>query len=217
MRTLIIGLVAGWASAALFAFRFMPEEPACAIQLDKMNVFYCGLDNPVTLVARGVPEPELRIETSENLKMQKDGNNHYIVRAGTPGEGSITVSGGKLKPLTFKYRVKRIPDPAVRLGAQYWSGSMGNGSFRAQGGLAANLEGLDICANCDVASYKVIHLRKGQLMAEVSNTGARYEAGVKPVIDAARPGDMYIFDDIKVKCPGDAAARALESLTFVIK
>ena len=217
MRTLIIGLLAGWASAAFFAFRFMPEEPACAIQLDKMNVFYCGVDNPVTLVARGVPEPELRIETSENLKMQKDGNNHYTVRASTPGEGSITVSGGRLKPLTFKYRVKRIPDPVVRLGAQHRSGSMGNGQFRAQGGLAAVIEGLDICALCDVVSYKVIHLRKGQLMAEVANTGARYEAAVQPVIDAARPGDTYIFDEVKVRCPGDAAARALESLTFVIK
>lgn len=217
MRHFIPGILAGWASAAAVAFSFMPEEPACAIQLDKMNVFYCGVDNPVSIVVRGVPEPEVRIETSDNLKIQKDGNYHYAVRASTPGEGVITISGGRLKPTSFKYRVKRFPDPAVRLGAQYNSGTMKNGVFRAQGGLAAVFEGFDICGKCDMVSYKVIQLRKGQLLAEITNNGSRFDPAVQPVIDAALPGDTYIFDEIKVRCPGDAVARALESLTFVIK
>lgn len=68
-----------------------------------------------------------------------------------------------------------------------------------------------------MVSYKVIYLRKGLLLAEVTNNGSRFDPAVQPVIDAALPGDTYIFDEIKVRCPGDAAARALESLTFVIK
>lgn len=217
MRTFIPGILAGWASAAVFAFTFVPEEPACAIQLDKMNVFYMGFDNPVSIVVRGVPEQEVRIETSDNLTIQKYGNYHYNVRPSMVGEATITVSGGKLKPVTFKYRVKRIPDPAVRLGAMYRSGAIPNGAFRAQAGLAAVIENFDIDAKCEMVSYKVIHLRKGQLIAEVTNNGARYNPAVQAVIDAAMPGDTYIFDEIKVRCPGDAVPRAMEGLTVVIK
>lgn len=217
MRTLFYGILAGWASAAVFAFTFMPEEPACAIQLDKMNVFYMGFDNPVSIVVRGVPEQEVRIETSDNLTIQKDGNHHYNVRPNQIGEAKITVSGGKLKPVTFNYRVKRFPDPVVRLGAMYRSGAISNGAFRAQSGVAAVIENFDIDAKCEMVSYKVIHLRKGQLIAEVTNNGARYNPAVRAVIDAAMPGDTYIFDEIKVRCPGDAVSRAMESLTFVIK
>lgn len=217
MRTLIPGILAGWASAAVFAFTFVPEEPACAIQLDKMNVFYMGFDNPVTIVVRGVPEQEVRIETSDNLSIQKSGNCHYTVRTSMVGEATITVSGGKLKPVTFKYRVKRIPDPVLRLGAMFQSGSIPVGTFRAQGGLAAVLENLDIDAKCEMVSYKVIHLRRGQLVAEAENTGARYKPAAQAVIDAAMPGDTYIFDEIKTRCAGDQVTRFMGSVTYVIK
>ncbi len=217
MRAFIPGMLLGSTLTVLLAFSFHPEEPACVIALDKMNVFYCGFDNPVSILVRGVPEADVRIEASDNLTIKKDGNLHYTVRAGTPGEGSITVSGGNLKPATFRYRVKRFPDPMPRLGARYRSGTIGNGEFRAQGGLAAVVENLDIDAKFEMVSYNVIHLRKGQMLAEVTNQGARYEAVVQPIINAARPGDTYIFEQIKVRCPGDSVARALESLTFVIK
>ena len=217
MRAFIPGMLLGSTLTVLLAFTFHPEEPACVIALDRMNVMYCGVDNPVSILVRGVPEADVRIETSDNLTIKKDRNLYYTVRAGTPGEGSITVSGGNLKPVTFRYRVKRFPDPVPRLGARYRSGTIGNGEFKAQAGLAAIVENLDIDVRCETVSYNLIHLRKGQMLAEVTNHGARYEAVVQPIIDAARPGDTYIFEDIKVRCPGDSVARPLESLTFVIK
>jgi len=217
MRAFIPGMLLGSALTVLLAFTFHPEEPACVIALDRMNVLYCGVDNPVSILVRGVAEADVRIETSDNLTIKKDGNLHYTVRTGTPGEGSITVSGGKLNPVTFRYRVKRFPDPVPRLGARYRSGTIGNGEFRAQGGIAAVIESFDICGNCEMVSYKVVHLRNGQLLTEITNKGARYETAVQPVIDAARPGDTYIFEELRFRCPGDSVARALESLTFVIK
>ncbi len=39
MRTFLSCFLAVWAAAATLAFAFRPEEPACVIALDKMNVF----------------------------------------------------------------------------------------------------------------------------------------------------------------------------------
>lgn len=218
MRAFIPGILLGWATAILFAFTRHLEEPACVIGLDRMNVFYCSVDNPVSILVRGVPDAEVRIETSANLKIQKDGNMHYTVRASTPGEGTITVSGGKLQPVTFRYRVKRIPDPVFLLGATYQSRKIGNGTFKAQGGVAAVIMNFDIDARCEVVSYRVVHLRKGRLISETINKGSRFDAGVQPVINDARPGDTYIFQDAKVRCPGDQYARDMgQTLTFEIE
>lgn len=216
LRAFVPGVLLGWATAILFAFTYHLEEPACVIGLDKMNVFYCGIDNPVSILVRGVPEADVRIDVSDGLTINKDGNMHYIVRANTPGEGAITISGGKLQPVTFKYFVKRFPDPVALLGAAHRASTIGSGEFKAQGGLAAVMSAL-FCGNCEMVSYKVSRLRNGQLLAEATNKGARYEAAAQVIINAAQPGDMYIFDEVRARCPGDISARVLEGLTFMIK
>lgn len=218
MRTLIPGILIGSTLTTILAFTFHLEEPACVIGLDKMNVLYCGVDNPVSILVRGVPEADVRIETSDNLTIQKNNALSYTVRASTPGEGSITVSGGRLQPLTFKYRVKRMPDPVLMLGSTLRSCTTGNGTFKAQGGLSAIIENTDIDARIDMISFQVVHMRKGQLLSEITNKGGRFDQTVLPVINAAEPGDTYIFTDAKVRCPGDQYARTLgQTLTFVIK
>ena len=211
-------LLAGITGTALLAFTLRTETPACVISLDKMNILYCGIDNPAAILVRGVPEAEVHIQTSENLTLKNERGLWYTLRASAPGEGTITVSGGDLKPVSFRYRIKRIPDPLLRLGGRHGSRTIGNGEFRAQGGLAAVIEDFDIDARCALTSFKMLHLREGRLLAEATNTGARYDATVQPIIDSARPGDTYIFQEVKVRCPGDQAARILdETLTFVIR
>ena len=37
------------------------------------------------------------------------------------------------------------------------------------------------------------------------------------LINKASPGDSYIFNDIKCKCPGDSAPRNIGQLYFTIK
>ncbi len=175
------------------------------------------MDNPVSILVRGVPEAEIKIETSENLTIKKEGSISYTVRASTPGEGTIIVSGGNLKPLTFRYRVKRIPDPTVLLGAQLFPGTISSGTFQAQKGIAALLLNFDMDARCDMLSYKVIQVRNGQFEAEVSNTGVRFTTEARTLINKAEPGDIYIFENVKVKCPGDIVSRDMGSLTFVIR
>ena len=217
-KNTLFGMMIGFVLASLLAFKIMSDPPNCAISLDKMNVFYTGVDNPITIVARGVLLEQLTVQ-GEGVTVKKEQGDRYTVRATTPGDASITVSGGDLAPKKFIYRIKRFPDPLLCLGGnpRNRGGSMGSGEFRAQGGISAQITGMDICGDCSVVSYQITFASKRQDPVTVINAGGRFGPKAQALINRAQPGDQYIFDEVKVKCPGDVAARDLGSLAFKIK
>ncbi|MBL7826810.1 MAG: hypothetical protein JNJ57_09275, partial [Saprospiraceae bacterium] len=190
-----------------------------AVSLDKMNVFYIGVDNPISVSAAGVSSNDVRVTGSgAGISLSPSGGGKFIVKVTTPGEATLTVSGGGASQ-TFQYRVKRIPDPNPRLGGnpKNKGGQMGNGEFKAQGGVAALLEGFDFDAKCDVVGFEVTYLPKRQDPITAVNNGARWSSQVADYIQKAKPGDSYFFDDVKCKCPGDIAARNIGSFAYKIK
>lgn len=197
-------------------FEYEVGERSASVQLDKMNVFYIGVDNPITVAAAGVSSNDLKVSGNGITLSRVDGS-HYIVRATTPGEATITLSGGGLPSTTFKYKVKRIPDPIPLLGAQKHPSAIPNGTFKAQGGIAAVLENFDFEAQCQVQGYTVAYQKKRADVVEKTNNGARYNSDVADMISKAAPGDVYYYLDIKAKCPGDIAARKLGDLVFKIR
>jgi gliding motility-associated protein GldM len=196
-------------------FSYEVGQRSVAVSLDKMNVFYIGVDNPISVSAAGVSSNDVKVSGS-GVNVKSTGGGKYIVTATTPGEASLTVAGGGASQ-TFKYRVKRIPDPTPLLGAKHRSKAMPNGEFKAQGGIAAVLENFDFEAKCDVVGFEVTYLPKRQDPITKQNGGARWGSDVGDMINKAKPGDAYFFDEIKARCPGDAAARNLGGLAFKIR
>ncbi len=187
-----------------------------AVSADKMNVFYIGVDNPVSVAAAGVSSNDLRVSCT-GANISGSGSN-YIVRGTTPGEANITVSGGGLNQ-SFKFRVKRIPDPVAQLGIGKIAkgGAMPNGEFKAQQGLVAMLEGFDFDARCEIQSYNLTYVAKRQDPVTYPNQGSRYNSNNSSLVGRAKPGDMYYFDEVKARCPGDQAGRQINSIVFSIK
>jgi gliding motility-associated protein GldM len=199
-------------------FQYEVGQRSCSVQLDKMNVFYIGVDNPISVSAAGVSSNDLKVAASgAGIVLTKDGSSHYNVKVSSPGEAVITLSGGGLPPTKFTYKVKRIPDPVPMLGAQRFDSAIPNGTFKAQGGVAAVLENFDFDAKCDVAGYTVAYQKKRADVVEKTNTGARFGSDVGDMIRRAEPGDVYYFLDIRAKCPGDIAARKLGDMVFKIR
>lgn len=196
-------------------FKYEVGQRSVAVSLDKMNVFYIGVDNPISVSAAGVSSNDVKVSAS-GVSVNSQGGGKFIVKATTPGEAVLTVSAPGVSQ-RFTYRVKRIPDPTPLLGAKHKSKAMANGEFRAQGGIASVLEGFDFDAKCDVVGFEATYLPKRQDPISKQNSGARWNGDVQDMISKAKPGDAYFFDDIKCKCPGDAAARNLGGLAFKIR
>lgn len=201
-------------------FSYEVGQRSVAIQLDKMNVFYIGVPNPISVSAAGVPSAQVKVSGSGggiNIS-PAGGAGKYTVTVNTPGEATITVSGGGVSQ-SFPFRVKRIPDPAPRLGGnpKNKGGTMGNGEFKAQGGISAILDGFDFDAKCDVVGFELNYVAKRQDVITKTNNGARWNSEVSSLIEKAKPGDVYYFDEVKCKCPGDAASRNIGGITYKIR
>jgi len=182
-----------------------------------MNVFYIGVDNPVSVSASGVSSNDLSVRASGcTIKATSRTNGKYLVTATKPGEAKIVLSGGGLPSTTFDFRIKRIPDPVARL-SKSSGGAMGNGEFKAQGGVGAFLDNFDFDAKCAIQGFTLVYVAARQDPVEVINAGARYNAASRRLVNEAKPGDIYYFDDVKARCPGDNVGRPINSMVFKIK
>jgi len=197
-------------------FEYEVGERSVSVSADKMNVFYIGVDNPVTISAAGVSSNQLKVTTGAGIKITEKGGSSYNVTASKPGKSSINVSGGGLPATTKEFRVKRIPDPVPKLSGER-GGGIANGIFRAQLGLIADLEDFDFEARCDILGFNLVRVAKRQDPQTVTNGGGRFNDAAQNLVNAATPGDRFFFEDIKAKCPGDIAGRDVGSMSFLIR
>lgn len=199
------------------SFEYEVGQRSAAVSLDKMNVFYIGVDNPITVSAAGISSNDLKVNgTGGGIKVTHKAGSQYNVTVSQQGEAKIVLSGGGLEASTFNFRVKRIPDPTPEIGGQS-GGSMGNGVFKAQGGLIANLKEFDFDARCGIVGFQLTRVARREDPVSETNAGASYTGAARKLVDLARPGDTYYFNDIKAKCPGDVANRSLGSIVVNIK
>jgi gliding motility-associated protein GldM len=198
-------------------FEYEVGRRSVTVSADKMNVFYIGVDNPVSVAAAGVSSNELKVSASGGgISLKSSGTGKYVATVSEPGEARITVSGGGLTPTNFNFRVKRIPDPTPQLGRSK-GGEMANGEFKAQDGLIAMLEGFDFDARCDIQGYDLVYIAKREDAVDSQNPGGRYNEKSRRLVERAKPGDVYYFNNIRARCPGDKAGRAIGTMVFRIK
>jgi gliding motility-associated protein GldM len=199
-------------------FEYEVGERSVTVSADKMNVFYIGVDNPVSVSAAGINSNDLRVSISGGGgSIKKVGSANFMVNVTQPtNECRISVSDGKALNAGKTFRVKRIPDPVARL-SKSQGGEMGTGEFKAQGGVGAFLDNFDFDAVCQIQGYTLVFVPKRQDPVEVVNAGARYNDRARELVNRAKPGDIYYFESVKAKCPGDAAGRPINSMVFKIK
>jgi len=197
-------------------FEYEVGRRSCAVSADKMNVFYIGVDNPVTVSAAGISSNELKV-TGSGFQLKKGQGGKWVATASKPtNDGYINVSGGGLKPTKFPFRVKRIPDPVARLSKSN-GGTMGNGEFKAQGGVGAFLDNFDFDARCKIQGFELTRVPPRDDAVSSPNSGAKYNDKSRRLVNAAKPGDTYFFQNVKARCPGDSAGRKINSMVFKIR
>lgn len=195
-------------------FEYEVGVRSATVSADKMNVFYVGVDNPVSVTVAGASSNEVKASCSGCTL--KGGGGKYTVTATKPGDATVNVSGGGLPNTPFKFRVKRIPDPVARL-SKSSGGKMGTGEFKAQGGVGAFLDNFDFDARCRIQGYNLTYVAKRQDPVESVNPGPKYNDKSARLVRNAKPGDIYYFDNVKARCPGDKAGRPINSMVFRIK
>jgi hypothetical protein len=178
-------------------------------------VFYIGVTNPIAVSAAGVSSNDLRV-TGSNCNLTKKDNNNYDVTVSSPGEATITLSAPGGFSVVKKFRVKPIPDPVAYTTSKKRGGFVGNGEMKAFNGLVALLENFDFDAKCSIQSYVLVRLHRGDDPSQANVSGPT-NTQAENLCRQAVGGDQYQFFQIRARCPGDAAARDLGSMSFFVK
>jgi gliding motility-associated protein GldM len=205
-------------------FEYMVGTTGASVQLDKMNVFYIGVDNPITVAAAGYSVEDVSIEVQDaNVKGEKG---KYVINVTKPGRTNVKINAktkdGSIKQVGgLEVRVKRIPDPVAMLG-KVSSGSMSAAEFRVQIAPAAVLAGFDFEAKFKITAFDFSMLPKGKDYqgphhAENRAVGTRFSdnANIPKLIQAARPGDRVFIEGIKAVGP-DGTTRTLNPIVLTL-
>lgn len=193
-------------------FSYEVGERSVTVSADKMNVMYVGVENPISVSAAGVPSTQVQVEAS-GVRLERKGNGKYVAIPTTVGDAKISVFGGGLERTVFDYRIKRIPDPVLYLGNKK-GGNVKLAEFKAQQGIIPLLENFDFNARCKIVEFELVRVPKNDDVRVIMNQGGGYGSEAKRLIDAAKIGDVYYFNRVKVKCPGDPHGRVLNGMIF---
>lgn len=166
-----------------------------AVMLDKMNVFYIGVDNPIT-ISSGSGWDKTTV-TPSGCTISGNGSNR-IVRVSAAGTASITVTADG-KSSKFDFRIKRIPDPVFKVGDGKIR--MPAVAFKAQDFCRAELEAFDFDTKYNVVSATVYFSGANFSSVQTAAITSNSLAPIKALMQRCGPGSVISFDNVKVSGP----------------
>ena len=204
-----------------FEGSYMVAAPSVAVSPTSMNVFYIGVDNPVSVSAAGVSPTDLVVSATGGLSIKPAGGpGKYIVRASTPGKVNISVSaktkdGTKAQGPPLEFRVKKIPDPVPSVAGKKGGMDIKKSEAQGIGGVLALLEGFDFQANFVVTSYEFGATIKGSYVSATGN-GPGLTPEMKGYLAKVSTGSKIYFENVKAKGP-DGTIRNIGTLSLKVK
>lgn len=209
-------------------FEYMVGTTGASMQLDKMNVFYIGVANPITIAAAGysVEDVSVNIPGAEVKPDSFGRKGHYNIWVDKIGNVDVAINAktkeGPIKKVaSMPVRVKRIPDPVAELSGKN-GGAMAAGFFKLQIAPAAVLKGFDFDAKFTIISFTFGMFPKGRdymgpYVVENRTVGCRLtdSKDIVAAMHIAKPGDRVFIENIKAIGP-DKTVRTLGSLLFTL-
>lgn len=202
-----------------FEFRYNVADLGVAVSPDKMNVFYIGVDNPVTISVTGMTSDKVNASLTGGMGTIKKGTtpSSYVVNVTKVGETEVVVTGvgadGKSKQLDAKkFRIKRVPDPVAKIGTVS-AGKVPAAQFKVQRGVIADLADFVFDIKFKVVSFELTYAAKRADLVIKKATSGTFTAEMLDLLNRAKPGDVFYLDEVRVQGP-DGQIRKLPSMAY---
>jgi len=204
-----------------FDATYRVAEANAVISPTKMNVFYRGVDNPVSISASGVTESAVRPSISSGtIRRVSPGN--YIVQPG-PREDNSTVrvyaevDGKESFMGEMKFRVLNLPDPtAVVQGLPKGSGFLSLSQLTRLKKVEAVAEGFLFDVDFTVTGFKVNVVGSGGINIIEESKNESFTSAQQEIFRRMRAGQRVFIEDIEAIGP-DGVKRTLNSITIKIQ
>jgi gliding motility-associated protein GldM len=188
-----------------------------SIALDKMNVLYIGVDNPVTIAASGGGDDKVNATISSGT-LTRTSAGKYIARVTQQSDDcKITVSvDGKVMGVS-QFRVRQIPGAQATVGGAISGDNIPAGTFRAQGGVAAWIKDFPFDLKYTVTQFTISTDSDDGDIVEAQCTGNTFNARAQEIIRTqVKAGKTVYIDNIRVQGE-DGQNKKVPSLVYYIK
>jgi gliding motility-associated protein GldM len=189
-----------------------------SIALDKMNVLYIGVDNPVSIAASGGGDDKVQASISGGGgSLVKVGPGKYVARVNSVTDDCrITVSvDGKVAGASA-FRVRTIPDPVATVGNYPSGANINAGAFKAQVGVGAFIKDFPFELKYTVVGFTITADNAEGDIEDGTVTGNTFSGRAAQIVKGLAPGRTVTIDDIRAQGP-DGRTRKLPSLVYYIK
>lgn len=189
-----------------------------SIALDKMNVLYVGVANPISVAASGGGDDRIQVSISGGGgRLDKTGPGKYNAFVNSVTDNcTITVSVDGKTAGASQFRVRTIPDPVATVGGEPSGANMPAGAFRAQAGVAAWVKDFPFDLRYTVTSFTLTSDTDDGDIVEANCTGNTWSAQAQGILKGLKAGKLVTIDNIRAQGP-DGRNRKLPSLVYYIK
>lgn len=194
---------------------YQVAKPSAVVSPDKMNVFYIGVPNPVSVSAPGIPKENLKVSVSGGSLSGSNGK--YSVNVTSRGEATVNVSAtvnGKSQLLSSTlFRVKPIPKPTPQFGGKS-GGGLAAVALKNQKQVFARLEDFEFDAKFTINRFSlVIAVPRADALGPFSASGNSLSPQMLSAMQSVSAGARVIFDNIIATGP-DGVQRTLDPMVF---
>ncbi|NEU08704.1 gliding motility protein GldM [Flavihumibacter sp. R14] len=194
--------------------KYQVSRPSAVVSPDKMNVFYIGVPNPVSVSAPGIPKENLRVSMTGGSISGSNGK--YTVNVSSAGAAKVNVSAeinGKVQNIgSSDFRVKRIPDPKAKFAGKT-GGNMSSVVIKSQNAIFAILEGFDFDAKFRVTRFNLVIAKPRTDPVILQANGNTLSSQMQAAMNGVTPGTRVIFDNIVAVGP-DGTQRQLDGIVI---
>lgn len=200
-----------------FKSTYQVAQPNIVVSPTKMNVFYVGVENPVSISIAGVAGDKIMPSiTNASIRKQKDGE--YIVLPKRPGNSLITVvaeiDGVRKNMGTAPFRVKALPDPLVQVAGKK-GGKIEKNTLAAQAGVFAVMDAFDFDLEFKIIEFTVSTTDRGGYTIDAGTKGNVFTKAQLDIIKGLRKSQRLNIEDVKAIGP-DGSVRSLVPIVFEI-
>lgn len=202
-----------------FENEYIVARPSLTVSAMKMNVFYMGVDNPVSISAPGVPDNKLFASISTGTLHRDASGKNWIVNVSQPGKAVISVTmkdGTSSKNMgSSEFRIKRVPPPTAFI-ANVDGGPVAKNALLAAGAIIPRMpEDFEFDLNFTINSFSFVSIRAGDV-SSLPGKGNRLTDEMKNFIKNSKRGDKFWLENIMAKGP-DGSTRRLGTISLEIK
>lgn len=204
-----------------FTQEYQVTEPSFTVAATKMNVFYKGVDNPLSVQVGGVPRENIRAAMT-NGKIITRHDSLFVQPVDEDLQGRKTtvslyasIGGNERLMGTTHWRVKLVPDPVAQV-AGISGGTITRSRLQVEDGVAAVLENFDFKFNYKVTQFDIFVTNALGFTNKFSSTSNRFTPEQKAQFKKLISNSYLVIDNIKAR-GDDKSVRPLKSISFLIQ